>query len=455
MPSETDELKLTAYALGELDEADVPSVEALLASDPAARAFVDDTRRTAAHLTRGLAAEQGANASLQLLTAGETRRADDARPRLCLVPGDVSPRTFWSRRAAYALAATLVVGLATIAILQSRKSHSDPIANRSGKQGGNDAPGTNLVVIPFAQGGGSFPVAHDTAAHRRFADNPFQPVADASTCALPFGVGTASYNTVRTALLAGTLPPADGVRVEELVNYFPYRDPAPAADAAIAARVEIAACPWAPAHRLARVGLRAKDGPAPAPDVPALVVATHVTVQLRLNPRAVASYRLIGFEKRGADPAPDAAPRRTPGDVAAGQTMTALIEYVPASSESPFTVALAYRLPGTAATTSHEVAAADPGLAFPAASEDFRFAAAVAEFGLLLQRSPHRADASYARALATARAACTFDPGARRAEFLDLIHKAATLSAAAAPSTTGAQLARANYSVSPYSLILR
>jgi Ca-activated chloride channel family protein len=72
-------------------------------------------------------------------------------------------------------------------------------------------------------------------------------------------VDTASYATVRQALTHGLLPDPAAVRIEELVNYFEFDDPAPAGDAPVAARAEAASCPWAPTRRLVRVGLAAKE----------------------------------------------------------------------------------------------------------------------------------------------------------------------------------------------------
>lgn len=57
MKTDMDEVKLTAYALGELDPAEAAEVEARLANDPAARQQVDQTRRLAGILTRELKAE--------------------------------------------------------------------------------------------------------------------------------------------------------------------------------------------------------------------------------------------------------------------------------------------------------------------------------------------------------------------------------------------------------------
>src|SRR5262245_62903192 len=55
------------------------------------------------------------------------------------------------------------------------------------------------------------------------------------------------------------LPPRDSVRIEELVNYFDYDDPAPTDGKPFAVRLEAAACPWAADHRLVRVALKGKE----------------------------------------------------------------------------------------------------------------------------------------------------------------------------------------------------
>src|SRR6185436_15301892 len=59
------------------------------------------------------------------------------------------------------------------------------------------------------------------------------------------------------------LPPADAVRIEELVNYFKYDDPQPASDAPescpFGVNVQIASAPWEPSHRLVRVGLKGRE----------------------------------------------------------------------------------------------------------------------------------------------------------------------------------------------------
>jgi secreted protein with Ig-like and vWFA domain/lipopolysaccharide export system protein LptA len=73
-------------------------------------------------------------------------------------------------------------------------------------------------------------------------------------------VDTAAYANARRFLNRSSLPPRDAVRIEELVNYFPYNLEGPALDSPhpFAVHVEVADCPWQPQHRLARIGIQGK-----------------------------------------------------------------------------------------------------------------------------------------------------------------------------------------------------
>lgn len=72
---------------------------------------------------------------------------------------------------------------------------------------------------------------------------------------------TASYASLRSYLLAKQRPPLDAVRIEEMLNYFPYHYPPPSAksEAPLAAALEVSEAPWAPGHRLVRIGLKARE----------------------------------------------------------------------------------------------------------------------------------------------------------------------------------------------------
>ncbi len=72
-------------------------------------------------------------------------------------------------------------------------------------------------------------------------------------------VDTASYANMRRFLSNGQVPPAASIRIEEMINYFPYSQAAPTGDHPIGVVTETAACPWNPRNRLVRVGLKARE----------------------------------------------------------------------------------------------------------------------------------------------------------------------------------------------------
>jgi Ca-activated chloride channel family protein len=70
-------------------------------------------------------------------------------------------------------------------------------------------------------------------------------------------VDTASFSNARRFIQRGQRPPADAVRVEEIVNYFRFAYPTPRTGAPIGVTTEIGDCPWAPSHTLVLIGARA------------------------------------------------------------------------------------------------------------------------------------------------------------------------------------------------------
>jgi Ca-activated chloride channel family protein len=100
----------------------------------------------------------------------------------------------------------------------------------------------------------------NTETYSAIVENPFHPTATEPLSTFSIDVDTASYSIVRGYLAHNTLPPRDAVRIEELLNYFPYDDaPPPASNPdPFAVHVELAGCPWEARHRLARVGIAAR-----------------------------------------------------------------------------------------------------------------------------------------------------------------------------------------------------
>jgi Ca-activated chloride channel family protein len=178
-----------------------------------------------------------------------------------------------------------------------------------------------------------------------------------------------------------------------------------------------------------------------------VTVAKDVKIQVEFNPVLVAAYRLLGYENRRLahqdfnDDAKDA------GEMGAGQTVTALYELVPVGvdidlpsvaplkyqsrqpgqasrSEELLTVKVRYKEPQEDRSRVLEFPLIDRPQVFDQASEDFRFAAAVAAFGMLLRESPHRGSASFDSVLEIAQSSLDKDPLGYRKEFVELVQRA-------------------------------
>ncbi len=97
-----------------------------------------------------------------------------------------------------------------------------------------------------------------TEQYAHIDENPFLRVSRNPLSTFSVDVDTASYAVVRRFLNEGRLPPAGAVRLEELVNYFPYDYAPPRDGTPFAVHLESATCPWKPGHRLVRIGIKGR-----------------------------------------------------------------------------------------------------------------------------------------------------------------------------------------------------
>lgn len=183
-----------------------------------------------------------------------------------------------------------------------------------------------------------------------------------------------------------------------------------------------------------------------------VTVAKDVKLQIELNPALVAGYRLIGYENRALRDEDFNDDTKDAGDIGAGHHVTALYEIVPAGQPVPGrgTVdALKYQRPTTAAaaaasaellTVKVRYKAPDgatsklmsrPVLAspreLPATSDDFRWAASIAAFGMQLRDSTHRGQLSWPALTQLAAGSLGRDPEGYRTQALALIRAASKL----------------------------
>ncbi len=102
---------------------------------------------------------------------------------------------------------------------------------------------------------------YNTEEYDNIAENTFLKTTDNPLSTFSIDVDAASYSNVRRMLNAGQLPPAGGVRVEEMINYFHYDYPTPTGDDPFAFTTEMADCPWNSDHQLIMIGMQGKKIP--------------------------------------------------------------------------------------------------------------------------------------------------------------------------------------------------
>lgn len=96
----------------------------------------------------------------------------------------------------------------------------------------------------------------DTEAYATAEANPVKVTAEEPVSTFSTDVDTASYAVVRSTLNMGLLPTPDQVRVEEMVNYFPYDYAVPASGEAFSTTVAVMPTPWNPGTRLVTIGIQ-------------------------------------------------------------------------------------------------------------------------------------------------------------------------------------------------------
>ena len=160
-----------------------------------------------------------------------------------------------------------------------------------------------------------------------------------------------------------------------------------------------------------------------------VTIAKDVKVQLEFDPARVASYRQIGYENRALENKDFEDDEKDAGELGAGHSVTALFEIVPTSSDvrgELATLRLRYKEPRGSKSIPLTATIVDEGKSAYAASPDMQFAAAVAQFGMLLRNSPHKGAASWDDVLSLAKVATGADLDGTRREFVAIAERART-----------------------------
>jgi Ca-activated chloride channel family protein len=193
-----------------------------------------------------------------------------------------------------------------------------------------------------------------------------------------------------------------------------------------------------------------------------VTIAKDVKIQVEFNPAQVGAYRLIGYENRLLAKEDFNDDTKDAGEIGAGHSVTALYEIVPAGKPLPggsvdglkyqpapalqriepaavardagpnnaelLTLKLRYKAPDADVSRKLEFPLIDAGTTWEKSSRDFRFAASVASFGMLLRDSPYKGKATWDSTLELAAEGKGDDASGYRAEFIGLVEKAKGLS---------------------------
>lgn len=181
-------------------------------------------------------------------------------------------------------------------------------------------------------------------------------------------------------------------------------------------------------------------------------IARDVKIQIEFNPVKVKAYRLIGYENRVMADEDFNDDKRDAGELGAGHTVTALYEIIPAAgsaqefrttdelryqenrvkayasaSNEMMTVKFRYKPPRDDVSKLIEKPVIDEGVALNEASDNLRFSAAVAGFGMLLRDSQFKGDLTYEKVIDLAKNSIGKDENGYRTEFISLAKTCALL----------------------------
>lgn len=183
-------------------------------------------------------------------------------------------------------------------------------------------------------------------------------------------------------------------------------------------------------------------------------IAKDVKLQIEFNPAKVKAYRLIGYENRILAKEDFNNDAKDAGEIGSGHHVTAFYEIIPAGSKEQvdgvdslkyqkviesessasnetMTIKVRFKDPGASKSKLIIHAVSDENIALENTDDDFRFAAAVAEFGMLLRDSKFKGKSNLKSVLALAKEAKGIDEDGYRTEFIHLVEKAEIISGSA------------------------
>lgn len=181
-------------------------------------------------------------------------------------------------------------------------------------------------------------------------------------------------------------------------------------------------------------------------------IAKDVKIQVEFNPAKVQAYRLVGYENRMLAAEDFNDDNKDAGELGSGHTVTALYEVIPVGVKDDFTktvdplkyqsndrkisadngdeimtIKLRYKKPDEEISRLITHPVMDQHIPVESTSDNFRFSAAVAEFGLMLRSSEYKQSSSYQQVISLAKSAKGSDDNGYRSEFIRLVQSATSL----------------------------
>lgn len=182
-------------------------------------------------------------------------------------------------------------------------------------------------------------------------------------------------------------------------------------------------------------------------------IAKDVKLQLEFNPTKVQAYRLIGYENRMLAAEDFNDDKKDAGELGSGHTVTALYEVIPVGVQSEFiksvdplkyqpsktnvtfsagteeimTIKLRYKKPDEEVSKLITHPVIDSHIDLIKTSDNFRFSAAVASFGMLLRDSEYKQQSSWQQVISIAKSAKGNDVNHYRGEFIKLVQAASSM----------------------------
>lgn len=144
----------------------------------------------------------------------------------------------------------------------------------------------------------------NTEDYDRIQENRFHRATQEPQSTFSIDVDAASYSNLRRHINNGQRPPADAVRIEEMINYFDYDYPEPTGKHPFSITTEVSDCPWQPKHRLVHIGLQGKH--TATENLPATNFVFLVDVSGSMNvanklPLVQSSFKLLADQLRPQD----------------------------------------------------------------------------------------------------------------------------------------------------------